>query len=214
MRHLFNGALLCVCLLIPANSILAQATLEKKQEKKSEKQEKKSDDKKKDDKKKLKTVDIEFADSQLVMQTTDNWTKVRPKFRMIAHEFKIATEVKDQPDARMTMMGAGGGVDRNIERWKGQFKQPDGKETKPKVTEKSIGDQDVTFVDITGTYIDKPIPVRPEFTERKDYRMLAAIIETDGMGNYFVKLYGNKKTIDKHEKQFYAMIDSLKVKKK
>ncbi len=194
--RLLSICTVCLSLLIPA-SVFAQAATEKKQETKTDDKDKK--------------IEFSLAEGKLKMKATSAWKKVKPKFRMIAHEFSIKSEVKNLPAARLTMMGAGGGVDRNIERWAGQFKQPDGKETKPKVVEKTIAKQDVTIVDISGTYLDKPVPVRPEFTERKNYRMLAAIIETDGLGNYFVKLYGNKKTIDKHEKAFHAMIESLSV---
>jgi len=41
--------------------------------------------------------------------------------------------------------------------------------------------------------------------------MLAAIIQTEANGNYFVKFYGPKATIDKNEKYFKKMLESLKV---
>ena len=40
--------------------------------------------------------------------------------------------------------------------------------------------------------------------------MLAAIVETEKLGNYFFKLYGPEKTIAANEASFQAMIDSLK----
>ena len=169
-------------------------------------QETKQEEKKKD-------TEFSLGEGRIKMSATGDWKKVDPKFRMINVEFSVKSEVEGQPAGRITMMGAGGSIDANIDRWASQFKQADGSETKPKVEEKTIAKQDVTFVDITGTYLDKPIPVRPDFTERKDYRMLAAIIETDGMGNYFVKFYGNKKTVDKHEKAFHKMLNSMKIEK-
>ncbi len=42
-------------------------------------------------------------------------------------------------------------------------------------------------------------PVAPA-VERPNYRMLAAIIETGGAGNYFLKFYGPEKTVAANEK--------------
>jgi hypothetical protein len=42
--------------------------------------------------------------------------------------------------------------------------------------------------------------------------MLGAIIQTKDAGNYFLKLYGPKATINEAEKGFHEMVKSLKVK--
>ena len=44
---------------------------------------------------------------------------------------------------------------------------------------------------------------------RPDYRMLAAIVETEA-GNYFIKLYGPAKTLGAQADAFRAMVESLK----
>ena len=154
-----------------------------------------------------------FSRGRLEMKLPKSFKKVEPKFRMIDVEMSVPTEVKDQDNGRITIMGAGGSIDQNIERWEGQFAQADGSAAEAETTEKEVAEQKVTFVDIEGTYFHRPVPVRPDTIEKKDYRMLAAIIETEGMGNYFVKFYANKKTVDKHEKAFKAMIESLTIKK-
>jgi hypothetical protein len=41
--------------------------------------------------------------------------------------------------------------------------------------------------------------------------MLAAIVETEDNGNYFVKFYGPKATVDKNADAFHSMIESLKI---
>ena len=109
-------------------------------------------------------------------------------------------------------MGATGTIQQNLVRWYGQFKQPDGKATKDvaKVTEKKINNQKVTFVDISGTYLE-PIgpPIRRQTVPRPDYRMLAGIVQTKSSGQYFFKLYGPKKTITSAEKHFKTMLESV-----
>ena len=111
-----------------------------------------------------------------------------------------------------TYTGAGGSVENNVSRWIGQF---DGvTKEKAKRQETKIAGQKVYLVDISGTYKDspggpfagaKPIP-------RENYRMLGAIITTEKNGNYFLKFYGPKATVDKNEEAFTKMVDSLKVK--
>ncbi|HEX5444854.1 MAG TPA: hypothetical protein VFW87_13540, partial [Pirellulales bacterium] len=106
----------------------------------------------------------------------------------------------------------------NIKRWYGQFRQPDGGSTadQAKVEQKTVAGQDVTLVDVSGTYLDKPGGpfAGGKTVEREDYRMLAAIIETTQKGkktgNYFIKLIGPRKTIAENQKAFDAMIESLK----
>jgi hypothetical protein len=159
-------------------------------------------------------VVLKNSAGELQMTATSAWKKVQPRSRIIEVEFSIPGKEKGAT-GRLTMMGAGGSIDANIKRWEGQFKQPDDSETKAKITEKEIAEQDVTIVDIAGTYLDRPIPVRPEnVTEREGYRMLSAIIETSEMGNYFVKFYGPQETVAKNEKAFMSFINSLKVKEK
>ena len=70
------------------------------------------------------------------------------------------------------------------------------------------------IIDLSGTYKDSPAgPFAGGKTINRDnYRMLGAIIQTKDRGNYFLKLYGPKATIDENEKGFQEMVKSLKVK--
>ena len=114
-------------------------------------------------------------------------------------------------------MGAGGGVQANINRWVDQFVQPDGSESKDKtkIEKKQLDGTEVHVVSITGTYKDRP--GGGPFTQtpvvlREDYRMLSAIIATPGQGHYFIKMYGPRKTVDAQQEAFEQMVESLQVK--
>jgi hypothetical protein len=113
----------------------------------------------------------------------------------------------------MTVMGAGGTVEANIDRWYGQFTQPDGKPTKDKATTKKIdvAGCKVTLVDIPGTYKDSPGGpfAGGQTVERPDYRMLAAIVETGDQGNHFLKFYGPAATVGKHAAGFQKMVEGM-----
>ncbi len=157
--------------------------------------------------------DFKVAEGNIQFTSSGAWKKVTPRSRMLEVELKIPKVGKDTEDGRLTIMGAGGSIDANIMRWQNQFQQPDGSSTVAKNEKKVIGGQTVNLVDISGTFLDSPggpFSGQPK-VERKDYRMLAAIIQTEAKGNYFVKFYGPKPTIDKNEKRFKSMILSLKV---
>jgi hypothetical protein len=146
-----------------------------------------------------------------------NWIVKQPRVRIIDSEFEAPKAEGDDRPGRITVMGAGGSIDANIDRWIGQFTQPDGSSSKEaaKVKKLTVAGQAVHVVDIAGTYLDKP-PFAGGGVERKDYRMLAAIIETTQggkkTGNYFIKFIGPAHTVADNEAGFQKMIESLSAK--
>ena len=170
--------------------------------------------------KKSKADSIGIAEGKFEMTAPEGWQRKQPKTNIVEHEFEVPAADGDDRPGRLTVMGAGGSIEDNIERWYGQFRQPDGGDTadQAKMEQKTVAGQEVTRVDVSGTYLDKPGgPFAGGKTiERENYRMLAAIVETTQKGkktgNYFIKLVGPRKTIEENEEAFDAMIDSLKVK--
>jgi len=153
-----------------------------------------------------------IAGGSLLLEPPEGFEPVRPKSRMIESEFAVAS-AGDLPAGRMTVMGAGGSIDANIERWCGQFVQPDGGDTADKVGRKelTVAGCEVVLVDIPGTYLDKPggpFAGGPTI-QRPDYRMLAAIVQTPKAGNYFLKFYGPAATVDAHAAGFRTMIEGM-----
>lgn len=161
--------------------------------------------------------EVSVARNKIKFSASGTWAAVQPRSRILESELKINRIGTDTQDGRLTIMGAGGSIEANITRWQGQFKQADGSSTAEvtKTEVKTIAGQKVNLVDISGNFIDSPggpFSGKPKI-ERENYRMLAAIIQTPANGNYFVKLYGPKATIDKNEEHFNSMIDSLKIMK-
>lgn len=161
-----------------------------------------------------------ISDGHFEMTVPDGWVKKEPRVNIIEYEFEVPAASGEGRPGRVTVMGAGGTVEDNVRRWYGQFRQPDDSDTEKaaKVEEKDVSGQRVTVVDISGIYLDKPGgPFAGGKTiERKDHRMLAAIIGTQHKGkktgNYFLKLIGPKQTIAENKKAFDQMIESLKEK--
>ena len=158
-----------------------------------------------------------IADGAVSIEAPAAWTRVQPKSGMGETEFAIPSEGKAAdggplPPGRMTVMGAGGSVEANIERWYGQFSQPDGGSTKDKSSTKTlkVAGRDVTLVDIAGTYKDSPGGpfAGGKAIDRPEYRMLAAIVEGPD-GSYFLKFYGPAATVEKHADGFRKMIEGM-----
>jgi hypothetical protein len=155
---------------------------------------------------------FKIAGGELSLEAPEGFEQVRPSSGMVETEFAIPSQ-GELAAGRMTVMGAGGSIEANIDRWCGQFAQPDGGATKEKVTrtELKVAGCGVTVVDIPGTYLDKPGgPFAGGPTvERPGYRMLAAIIQTPEAGNYFLKFYGPAETVEKHAAGFRKMVEGM-----
>lgn len=158
---------------------------------------------------------IVVSDGRIVLTPAKNWVRRKPRTRIVEHEFSASIADGKDDDARITVMGAGGSIEQNINRWIGQFTQPDGKSTRVNtdITEKEVAGQKVHLVKLAGTFRDQLGPFAPA-TYRENYRMLGAIIVTEKMGRYYVKMVGPKETVDAHEKAFLGVIDSLTIKEK
>jgi hypothetical protein len=160
---------------------------------------------------------VTIADGHVKLTIPSSWTKKEPRNRIIEYEFEVPAAAGDDRPGRLTIMGAGGSVEDNIDRWAGQFSQPDGSGTrdKVKIRKLTVAGQEATIVDISGTYDDKVGPFVPgPGVQRPDYRLLGAIIQTkrDGKptGNYYIKFYGPKNTIGGQEAAFTKMIEGMK----
>lgn len=108
--------------------------------------------------------------------------------------------------------GQGGSVEANLDRWYGQFEQPDGSSTseRAKVTKSKAGALTITRADVQGTY---RAPVRPGAAERRnepDYRMIAAVVEGPS-GPWFIRFLGPAKEVAVGETSFDSFLSGLRL---
>lgn len=159
---------------------------------------------------------ILLGDGKVSMQSPAAWQSKKPRTNIVDFEFAIPAIEGDKIDGRVTVMGAGGSIEANVGRWVGQFVQPDRTPTLKRTQREKIeiAGQQVHLVDITGNYRDQPRGPFGPTVKREKYRMLAAIIVTDKLGQYFVKAVGPRRTIAANEDAFKKMIKSLAVAKK
>jgi hypothetical protein len=137
-----------------------------------------------------------------------------PERAMRAATYLVPAAAGDTEDGECAVFffgpGQGGGVEANIDRWIGQFEQPDGKPSADRAKRKSetVNGIPVSMIDLTGTYKGGG-PAMGTSAPKTGYRLLGAIA-TGPQAGIFFKLTGPVKTVAAGEKEFHAMIASLR----
>jgi hypothetical protein len=142
------------------------------------------------------------------------WKSRAPASSMRVAEFVVPRAQGDPEDGEVILYffgGTGGSVDANVQRWIGQFQQPQGAPADGKRTTFAVGDLKVTTVDVSGTYVAEVRPGSAERHNKPDFRMRAAVVETPH-GPYFVKFTGPAKTVAAASTAFDRFIRSLRFK--
>ena len=107
--------------------------------------------------------------------------------------------------------GQGGGVEANIDRWRGQVLGPDGKPAAAKIDKRTSRGVPVTVIDAAGTYTGMGGPMGGS-KPVTGYRLIGAIVEGPG-GSVFFKVTGPAKTIAAQQKNFEQLLASIQVDK-
>jgi hypothetical protein len=108
--------------------------------------------------------------------------------------------------------GQGGGVDANIERWRGQVLGADGKPATAKIDKRAARAIPITTIDASGTYTGMGGPMSGGSKPVAGYRLMGAIVEGPG-GSVFFKLTGPAKTIAAQQKNFEQLLVSIQPEK-
>lgn len=135
----------------------------------------------------------------------------KPASGMRAATYLIPAAAGDSESAECAVfLNIGGGVQANIDRWIGQFDRSD--EGNAKQKKETINGLEVTSVEMAGTFKGGgPQMGMPgqQSGPKPGYRLLGAIVETADGPVYF-KLTGPASTVAAAEKEFQAMLKSLK----
>lgn len=104
-----------------------------------------------------------------------------------------------------------GGVQANIDRWLGQFKQPDDKPSKDvaKIEQAKFAGQDATVVSVSGRNVAPATPGGAP-VDKPDQALVAAIVPSP-KGPYYFRLVGSKSVVDAQEAAFRKALGSLKL---
>jgi hypothetical protein len=133
--------------------------------------------------------------------------EAKPGGGMRAATYTIPPAKGDSEAAECAVfINIGGSVQANIDRWVGQFEQPDGK---PKQKQETINGLSVTTVDLTGTFKGGGTAMGQTSAPKPNYRLLGAIVDAPAGPVYF-KLTGPAKTVAAAQAEFQTMLKSLK----
>jgi hypothetical protein len=144
------------------------------------------------------------------------WKEVQVTSSMRKAQFTLPKAGGDSEDGQLVVFyfgqGQGGGIGSNIDRWKGMFTTADGKPVSDDAVKRAsmeVAGMKVTTVDVSGRYQDAPMGrPDPAGPTSKDYRMLAAIVETPE-GPWFFKATGPVATMAEQVANFDAFVKSV-----
>ena len=143
----------------------------------------------------------------LCLTAPDEWVRREPSSQFLLTEFALPKAEGDAEDGRLTVSSAGGTVEDNLARWKGQFGGKPDKESQETI---EVAGVKITFVDYTGTFSDQRGPFAPA-TPKAGYRMLGAVLPLDNQ-LFFIKGYGPEKTVAAQADKIRGFLQSLKPK--
>ncbi len=154
-------------------------------------------------------------DGKLTYQVPKEWIQEEPQSRMRLSQYRLPG-VNGKADAVMAEFhfpGTGGTVEANLQRWYGQFKQPDGSPTAHHAQRKEfeVNGMKVVVVYVTGTYLQSASGMMMgDVQEKPGYAMLAAIAETPA-GPWFFKAVGPQETINHWRPAFEKFVQTFKM---
>jgi hypothetical protein len=104
-----------------------------------------------------------------------------------------------------------GSVQANIDRWLGQFKQPDDKPSKDvaKIETAQLAGQEASLVSVSGRYVAPAMPGGAP-VDKPDQALVAAIVPSP-KGPYYFRLVGAKSAVAAEEAKFREALSSLKL---
>ncbi len=159
-------------------------------------------------------VKARTAGSPLVFEPAPDWIVESPASSMRKAQYRLPRAGGDTEDAECVVYyfgtQGGGGLEANIERWCSQFEQVDGRDSKDVLvhSERTVGGMPVHEVRLAGTYVAETAPGSGVRVNKPDFRMVAAIVESDH-GAYYVKLVGPEATVEAHTTAFLDFIDRI-----
>lgn len=166
---------------------------------------------------KLKKLTVDLRDKELSFEAPENWKAKKPKINFIKHELMLPKADGEEKDGRMTISLSSGSTENNIDRWKTQFKFPNGAAPDKvfSIEKKTVDGYELSLVQIRGTYMESTGgPFAGKKTPRENYMMKAVIISPQGAdartAKCFIKLVGSEKTLKQHAKTYAAMVKSMK----
>jgi hypothetical protein len=170
----------------------------------------------KDKKAETKTQKVELA-ADLTAEAPADWKFQKPNRQFRTHEFTFPDPGKGSATGFMMIThfgkGGGGGLEANLDRWYAMVEQPGGGSTEKAAKKDTIelkgAAGKVVWLDMSGTYLDRPTPMSEQVTRRDNYRVFAAMIEAGKDGPYWIRAYGPESVMKAHRDGFERFLKSI-----
>ncbi len=146
----------------------------------------------------------------LTMEIPEGWIAEQPRSNMRVAQYRLEHVMGDKEDAELAIFNQiGGSVAQNLERWYGQFFQPDGSNSaeQAQVEVLKVHGLPVTTVYLEGTLRGSAMMTVGE--DKPDFALLAAIVET-AEGPYYFKIVGPVHTVQFWKDRFETLVHSVK----
>ncbi|NUP11702.1 MAG: hypothetical protein HOW73_37120 [Polyangiaceae bacterium] len=148
---------------------------------------------------------IAIRPTGLVWTAPPSFTLVQSPSPMRLATYRVARADGDPEDAEMTVTQVGGGVEKNIDRWKNQLEGATVREQ----TDKTVGGLKVTILWVEGTYQGMSMPNMPPSTPKENYALLGAAVTSGAGDEHYFKMTGPKKTVEAARPAFDELVQSL-----
>jgi hypothetical protein len=148
------------------------------------------------------------GDGDITWKKPDAWKEGTNPSAMRKATYIVPKAAGDAEDGELSVSAAGGALDANIDRWRGQFEE----NPEAKKSDKEVNGLKVTVVELAGTFKGGGPMMGGGGEPKKDWMMLAAIVPTSPQMHFF-KLTGPKKTVEAARADFDVLVGSISPKK-
>lgn len=150
----------------------------------------------------------------LAFTAQPGWVVETPASAMRVAQYRLPAGGSGAGDASLVVFHFGpraGTLEANLERWASQFEQPDGGDSEERMQrrERTLDGRRVVEVELAGTYVAETAPGSGERVREPDWRLLAAVIESDA-GPYYAKLVGPDETVSRWKASFGAFLEAVR----
>jgi hypothetical protein len=147
-------------------------------------------------------------------QPPTSWKTEAPTSTMRLAQYRIEPAPGDTDPGECALFhfpGSGGSVQANIDRWIGQFEQPDGSASADHASVERFTNEglNISFVDVSGTYTGAGSGMATPAEPKQGYRMVAGVVET-AQGPWFMKCTGPSATMAATGPGLKAMLKSAR----
>jgi hypothetical protein len=133
-----------------------------------------------------------------------SWKWQPPENQMRAANYVVPGPSGTDQAHLVVFQGIGGGVQMNVDRWKGMFRTADQRPVEATMTKLDVGGLPVTIVELGGEYKSMGAG-----WYTPDQLFLAAIVETPG-GDLQIRLVGETATVEAAREDFMTLVNGLR----